>query len=112
MPLKDRACEACTKDSPAVAASEYPALLAELPGWQVVESNGVPQLCKTFKVANFLAALDLANAIAELAEAEDHHPKLVVEWGRLEVSWWTHTISALHMNDFVLAARCESLSAT
>ncbi len=46
-----------------------------------------------------------------MADLEDHHPQLVVEWGRLQVSWWTHAIGGLHMNDFVLAARCDELAA-
>ncbi|MFP6814639.1 MAG: 4a-hydroxytetrahydrobiopterin dehydratase [Pseudomonadales bacterium] len=36
---------------------------------------------------------------------------MVVEWGSLAVNWWTHTIGELHMNDFILAARCEELAA-
>lgn len=108
--LAGRSCEACRADSPAVPEAEYPALLAQLPGWRVVTVEDVPQLTKSYSRENFVAALDLANRIGALAEAEDHHPCLVVEWGRLDVRWWTHTIGGLHMNDFVLAARCEALA--
>jgi 4a-hydroxytetrahydrobiopterin dehydratase len=72
--------------------------------------DGVAQLTKTYPLADFVSALDLANRIGALAEAEDHHPRLEVQWGSLVVAWWTHSIAGLHMNDFILAARCEELA--
>lgn len=102
-------CEPCSGDSPAVPESEWPALLERLPGWEIRREDGVAMLVRTFEVKNFVAALELAGRIGELAEAEDHHPRLVVEYGRLEVSWWTHTIGGVHMNDFVMAARSDQL---
>lgn len=74
------------------------------------EEDGIPRLSRTFATADFASALDLADRIGEMADSEDHHPQLVVEWGRLQVSWWTHVIGGLHMNDFVLAARCDELA--
>jgi len=44
-----------------------------------------------------------------LADAEDHHPTLLVEWGRVTVSWWTHSLGGLHRNDFVMAARTDRI---
>lgn len=107
--LAKRPCEPCSGDSPPVPEAEWPALLEKLPDWAVVREDGVPVLTRTFRLGNFAAALELANRIGELAEEENHHPKLVVEYGRLGVSWWTHAIGGLHMNDFVMAARSERL---
>lgn len=103
-------CEACGPDSAPVAAAQHARLLEQLPGWSVVTADGVEQLRKTFSTGNFVDALTLANRIGELAEAENHHPQLVVEWGRLTVSWWTHVIGGLHVNDFIMAARCEDIA--
>lgn len=110
-PLATRSCEPCRGDSPAVPEAEWPELLADLPGWQVIVEDGIPMLSKRFRLKNFVAALDLANRVGALAEAEDHHPRLVLEYGSLEVSWWTHTIGGLHSNDFILAARTEQAAA-
>ena len=44
-----------------------------------------------------------------LAEEEDHHPKIVLEWGVVEVSWWSHKIGGLHRNDFICAAKTDAL---
>ena len=108
--LADRACEACHADSPKVSADDASTLLDELPGWRIVDTPQL-RLVGEFRFPNFVAALAFANRVGELAEAEDHHPELVVEWGRVQVSWWTHAIGGLHMNDFVLAARTSSLNA-
>lgn len=105
--LARQSCEPCSGDSPAVPESEWPGLLESLPGWNVVEENGVPVLTKTFQVKNFVRALELANAVGALAEQENHHPRLVVEYGSLTVAWWTHAINGLHRNDFIMAARVE-----
>ncbi|MEQ8857708.1 MAG: 4a-hydroxytetrahydrobiopterin dehydratase [Pseudomonadales bacterium] len=107
--LARQACEPCTGDSPAVPEAEWGALLGALPGWEVRSEDGVPMLTRRFKLNNFLAALELANAVGELAESEDHHPRLVVEYGSLAVTWWTHAIGGLHRNDFIMAARTDQL---
>ena len=46
---------------------------------------------------------------SEIAEQEDHHPRIVTEWGRVAVQWWTHVISGLHRNDFIMAAKTDEL---
>ena len=46
-----------------------------------------------------------------MADAQDHHPEITVEWGRATVSWWTHRIKGLHRNDFVCAAKTDALPA-
>ncbi|MEJ2333871.1 MAG: 4a-hydroxytetrahydrobiopterin dehydratase, partial [Desulfobulbaceae bacterium] len=49
------------------------------------------------------------NRVAALAEEENHHPAIVTEWGKVTVSWWSHIIKGLHLNDFIMAARTEEL---
>ena len=48
--------------------------------------------------------------LQELAEEEDHHPAILLEWGRVEVTWWTHKIGGLHKNDFIAAAKTDLLN--
>ena len=107
--LAKLSCVPCSGDSPAVPETEWPALLESLPEWEMRKEDGVPMLSRTIRVKHFVAALDLANRIGELAEAENHHPRLVVEYGRLGVSWWTHAIGGVHKNDFIMAARTDRL---
>ena len=110
--LTREACQACRPDSPRVSASEARELLTQLPGWEIVVEDGIDQLAGTFEYSDFRAALDFANRVGDLADAADHHPQIVIEWGRATVRWWTHTIHGLHRNDFIMAARTTAASPT
>lgn len=101
-------CVACRPGAPAATPEQQAQWLAGLPGWSVRVEDGVPVLVRRYRCRDFSAALACAQAIGAVADAEDHHPRLVVAWGQLEVSWWTHVISGLHRNDFIMAARTDA----
>ena len=107
MSLKETKCEACTIDAPLVSESEAKVLLLELDGWVIENDSGINQLIKTYKFSNYAESLDFSNKVADLAESEDHHPKIVLEYGSVEVSWWSHKIKGLHKNDFICAAKTD-----
>lgn len=107
--LVDNHCEACRVGAPAVKEEEMPNLLRQIPLWTLESENGIPQLRRQFDFPNFRRALDFANQVGALAEAEGHHPALLVEWGAVTVAWWTHKIKALHKNDFIMAAKTDHL---
>ena len=106
--LADRTCQPCREDSPPVPKAERPALLNQIPGWAVESADGMDRLTARFRFPDFAAALAFANQVGELAEAADHHPRIVLEWGAVEVCWWTHSIGGLHENDFIMAARTST----
>lgn len=81
--------------------------LADLPNWKLVERDGEKQLERVFTFPDFAKALDFTVQVGRLAEAENHHPVLVTEWGKVTATWWTHRIHGLHMNDFIMASRSE-----
>ena len=85
MTLQESKCEACRIDAPLVTESEKAEFMSELNGWEINNIEGIDQLAKVFNFDNYLQALDFAKAVALLAEEEDHHPKIVLEWGRVEV---------------------------
>ncbi len=82
-------------------------LLQQLPEWQI-KQHTTAILSREYKLADFASALSLCNAIGALAEEADHHPQICIEWGKLQVSWWTHSINGLFINDFIMAARSDS----
>lgn len=84
-------------------------LLAQVPGWRVIEIDGIHRLQRTFKFANFAGALAFTQQVGECAEQEDHHPAILTEWGKVTVTWWTHKIKGLHQNDFIMAAKTDAL---
>lgn len=109
--LASKHCEACRADAPRLGAEEIAALSKTLPEWEVALLDDIPQLKRVYQFADFRGALDFANQVGALAESEGHHPALLVEWGRVAVSWWSHKIKGLHRNDFIMAAKTDRLFA-
>jgi 4a-hydroxytetrahydrobiopterin dehydratase len=107
--LATESCQTCREGAPLVAPDEQINLLEDLPEWQVLERDGVSKLERIYLFTNFNKALDFANAVGELAEGSNHHPAILVEWGKTTVTWWTHKIRGLHRNDFIMAAKTDFL---
>ena len=104
-------CVACRRDAPLVTDDELAALRQQVPDWRIEEQEaGIPRLVRVFRFPDFAGALAFTNRIGRIAEEADHHPAILTEWGRATVSWWTHTIKGLHRNDFIMAARTDSLA--
>ena len=106
--LADRSCVPCRGGVPPVSGAQLASLRGQVsPDWVVVNGH---HLAREFTVSNFRKALDLANRIGEIAEQQRHHPDLLVSWGRLTVTLYTHAIDGLHENDFILAAKIDELT--
>ncbi len=112
MPLMTERCEACHKDAPRVPADQVPTLLREIPEWSLIEVDGVSRLQRVFKVEGWRPAIVFTNRVADIADAEDHHPAILTEWGKVTVTWWTHAIRGLHRNDFIMAAKTDALTSS
>jgi len=106
--LTDLQCKRPEKGE-GLSADRISELHTQIPEWQIVEREGIPRLERVFKFKNFLEALDFTNQIGGLAEAEDHHPAILTEWGRVSVTFWTHFLKGLHLNDFIAAAKVDLL---
>ena len=111
MALADEHCVPVTPRSAAVGAAERAALTAEIHDWRSITRDGVERLERVFKFTDFAHALAFTNRVGAQADAEDHHPALLTEWGKVTVTWWTHVVDGLHRNDFVMAARTERIFA-
>ena len=109
MTLSEQPCEACHVDASPVTEDELTFLIHEIPDWACMLHDGVMQLERVFTFRNFAEALAFTNRVGEIAEAADHHPAILTEWGRVTVRWWSHKIHGLHRNDFILAARTDQL---
>lgn len=107
--LKSMSCSAPKMGGPPLKSSEIQAYLPQIPDWEVIEVDGVKHLTRQYKFKNFVAALDFTNKVGELAEQEDHHPAILTEWGRVVVTWWTHAVNGLHLNDFISAAKTDQI---
>jgi 4a-hydroxytetrahydrobiopterin dehydratase len=107
--LKSKTCEACRADAPRATDQQTREYMSQLPDWKIIEVDGVKRLQRVFKFRDFREALEFSNRVGASAEEEGHHPAILTEWGGVTVSWWTHKIRGLHVNDFVMAARTDSL---
>ena len=80
-------------------------MLAQLGlGWQLNQEGHLERL---YSFKNFAQALEFANRVGAIAEAEGHHPDLYVAWGKCKVEVWTHKIKGLTESDFYLAAKAD-----
>ena len=109
--LSKQSCEACRADAPRVSDEDLKLLMPNLPDWQVIVVDGVMQLSREFSFRNFEQAMAFSNRVGEIAEAEDHHPAILTEWGKVTVAWWSHKIKGLHKNDLIMAARTDEVYA-
>jgi 4a-hydroxytetrahydrobiopterin dehydratase len=108
-PLARMRCVACRRDAPTVTDTELAELQPQIPGWELVDLDGIKRLRRVFPFRDFAEALAFTNAVGGIAEDEGHHPALLTEWGRVTVTWWTHKIKGLHRNDFIMAAKTDEL---
>ncbi len=110
--LTQMKCTACRKGEPTVSDTEIAEFRLQVPEWNIVEVDGIKRLGRVFRFDDFVHALAFTNKIGELAEEEGHHPALLTEWGKVTVTWWTHKISGLHRNDFIMAAKTDQAYAS
>lgn len=107
MPLEKGKCVPCQAGGEPMVAEAIEKLLGRLTeGWRVIDRR---YLEKEYKFKNFRLALEFVNKIGELAESEGHHPNIYLAWGKVKVKLWTHKINGLHNNDFILAAKIDTL---
>ena len=98
-------CEGIGSPMPESQAREY---LNLLEGWELEKNRDA--IHKTYLMKNFVAAVTLIQAIAEVAESENHHPDIhLTGYRKLRIELSTHALKGLSENDFILAAKIEAL---
>ena len=81
--LVNNSCEACREDVPILSESEINNLMNQIPSWCVIEEAESKKLVCSFAFINYEDSVSFANKIATLAEEEDHHPEILLEWGKV-----------------------------
>jgi 4a-hydroxytetrahydrobiopterin dehydratase len=79
--------------------------LESIPLWR---QEGI-EIKRDFTFPDFKTALSFVDEIGELAEQEGHHPDVTLSWGKVGVSLSTHAIEGLSENDFILAAKIDTM---
>jgi 4a-hydroxytetrahydrobiopterin dehydratase len=111
MQLKDKRCIPCEGGTPPLDADNTARLLKEVKGWQLAknEAGQPPRITRRFEFVDFLAAMAFVDKMAALAEEEGHHPDFCVHYNRVDVTLWTHAVSGLSENDFILASKIDGV---
>lgn len=102
-------CIPCRGGDPPASQEERGQFLPQIPEWEVDVKAGYERLMRVFSFKDYKTGLAFANDIGNIAEEKDHHPEILIKWGFVTVTWWTHVIKGLHKNDFVLAARTDQI---
>ena len=107
--LTSQKCVACQADAPKVTDDELVEFIKEIPDWEPITEDSILKLRRLFNFDDYEQAVQFSNQVADLAEEEGHHPAILLEWGKVQVTWWTHKILGLHKNDFIAASKTDRL---
>lgn len=108
MDLSSKHCVPCKGHEKPFTREEAEKYLKGVDGWDLVQ-EGTLKIRKNFKFKNFKQALKFVNKVGEIAEEEGHHPDVSFGWGKVQIAIFTHAIGGLSENDFILAAKINSL---
>ena len=109
MSLDQKTCTPCRGGVPPLKGKDLEAIHQQLPDtadWKVVDEH---HLTRAYTFPNFKQALDFVNKVGALAEEQGHHPDIVLKWGKVEITLWTHKIDGLTESDFIMAAKIDRL---
>lgn len=109
MDFASKRCIPCEGGAPAFTPAQVEEAMRSLRGWEVRE--GHRRIHKQLRFADFKEAMRFVNAMADLAEAEGHHPDFAVHYSTVDVTLWTHAVGGLSENDFIVAAKLDRLIA-
>lgn len=107
MELKEMHCEPVSSESDPLTKQEINDFMVNMPvKWRVFDNK---RLKREFPFDNFKRGMAFAQEIERLAEEEQHHPVVCIEYDKVDVELTTHDIKGLSKNDFIMAAKIEDL---
>lgn len=105
--LTKKRCKPCEGGVNPMDNERAARLIEQLPGW-VVSDDG-DAICRQFKFGNFHQTMAFINAMAWIANQENHHPDFAAGYNYCEVTYTTHAVGGLSENDFICAAKINAL---
>lgn len=106
--LLRKKCVPCEGGALPLTLKEANTLLKQTPGWGIRDDGKAIQ--RQWKFKNFVQAIDFVKRVAEIAEEENHHPDIAISYSRVTLTLWTHAIGGLSENDFIVAAKVNTLN--
>ena len=106
--LAKKSCTPCERGSSPLKEDSLEKLYKQLSaGWKIIDGH---HLEKEYQFKNFKEPLAFTNKIGAMAELEGHHPDILLQYGKVNIKLWTHTVGGLTENDFILAAKCDLIA--
>ncbi|MEI6384606.1 MAG: 4a-hydroxytetrahydrobiopterin dehydratase [Betaproteobacteria bacterium] len=107
--LDSKKCVPCEGGVPALTSDEAQAVIKQLNNeWKILADGR--EIHRHFNFSNFFQTMSFVNALAHIANTEDHHPDLSIGYNYCKVIYTTHAINGLSENDFICAAKIDRLS--
>lgn len=105
--LAKKHCIPCEGGVPMLTPEQVGEYLKHTPDW--TRDTTSTKISRQFTFKNFTEAMTFVNAVAALAEEENHHPDFLINYSRVTLTLWTHAVGGLSENDFILAAKINAL---
>ena len=102
--LASKTCVPCRGGTPPLKGEELHSYSHQLPNWQVIDEH---HITRTFTFPDFQKALDFVNRVGAVAEGQGHHPDILLTWGKVGITLWTHKVDGLTESDFIMAAKID-----
>jgi 4a-hydroxytetrahydrobiopterin dehydratase len=106
MKLAEQSCVPIKTGEPPLSSRKIDELLREVPNW----SLGDKTIVREFRFKDFRQAMDFVNKAAAVANEQDHHPDIFISYNKVQITFTTHKINGLSLNDFISAAKIDNLT--
>ena len=106
-PLSSKQCTELSKDEPALLKNEVTEFLRQLnPQWKLNEED--KSISFNFKFKDYYQTMAFVNVVAQIAHQQNHHPDLLVSYNQCNITYSTHSVGGLSVNDFICAAKINA----
>ena len=106
------ACEACSDTAQAASEDQINNFAKSCPEWEIKTERDIIFLTRTYLFSDFVQASAFAEKVGTIADQANHHPRIIIEYGKTRVDWWSHKIANIHPLDLRLAADTDKLFKT
>ena len=105
MNLTEKKCKPCEGGVLPLTEDQANELLKQIPEWTIKDGH----VYRQFKFKDFKEAISFVNKVAEIAEQEQHHPNIKINYNKVSIELYTHAINGLSENDFIVAAKIDEI---
>lgn len=109
MDLTTKHCVPCKGGIPPLSDTDEDRYIVEVPAWSLLR-EGIHKIKREFIFKGFRGAMGFVNKVAEIAEAEGHHPDIYISYNKVQLELFTHAAQGLLENDFIVAAKIDRLA--